>query len=231
MLRSSPVVGRTLRGTGLASTSLNACIRTSWGFAGRIQSRRCSRGTRRLRTSGRTVFEDRTNQAPTCSRFGRRGTPSSGPPRPRRRRRPARRSASSAGTPRSTRGPGHDRPRRADAAEQSGGGTGGARDRAGHAWPGARHDHRPADRGALLPRGAPAHLQRDARGVRPREAIDFVTLREALTTTGDLEEVGGPAYITALVDGVPASTNVAYYARIVREKATGGTSSMSRTAS
>ena len=56
---------------------------------------------------------------------------------------------------------------------------------------------------------------------RRGEAIDFVTLREALTTTGDLEEVGGPAYITALADGVPVSTNVAYYARIVREKATG----------
>jgi replicative DNA helicase len=32
--------------------------------------------------------------------------------------------------------------------------------------------------------------------------------------------VGGPAYIAALVDGVPRSTNVEHYARIIKEKAT-----------
>src|SRR5262249_48874776 len=37
---------------------------------------------------------------------------------------------------------------------------------------------------------------------------------------GDLEEVGGPAYVASLVDGVPRATNVEYYARIVKEKAT-----------
>ena len=51
-------------------------------------------------------------------------------------------------------------------------------------------------------------------------AIDFLTLREELAKAGKVEEVGGPAYIAALVDGVPAATNVAYYARIVKEKAT-----------
>jgi replicative DNA helicase len=49
--------------------------------------------------------------------------------------------------------------------------------------------------------------------------IDYVTLKEELGRTGELEEVGGPAYITALVDGVPRSTNVEQYARIVKEKA------------
>src|SRR6476620_6267539 len=52
------------------------------------------------------------------------------------------------------------------------------------------------------------------------EAIDLVTLKEALNRSGDLDEVGGPAYITALVDGVPRSANVEYYAKIIKEKAT-----------
>ena len=51
-------------------------------------------------------------------------------------------------------------------------------------------------------------------------AIDLVTLKEELSRSGDLDEVGGPAYITALVDGVPRSTNVEHYARIIKEKAT-----------
>src|SRR5262245_50921061 len=51
-------------------------------------------------------------------------------------------------------------------------------------------------------------------------AIDFVTLKEELTRSGELDEVGGPAYIAALVDGLPHATNIEYYARIVREKAT-----------
>ena len=52
------------------------------------------------------------------------------------------------------------------------------------------------------------------------QAIDLVTLREALDRAGDLEKIGGPAYISALADGVPRSTNVAHYAQIVKEKAT-----------
>ena len=52
------------------------------------------------------------------------------------------------------------------------------------------------------------------------EAIDLVTLKDELGRAGDLDEVGGPAYIAALVDGVPRSTNVGYYARIVKEKST-----------
>src|SRR5919197_6789216 len=51
------------------------------------------------------------------------------------------------------------------------------------------------------------------------DAIDLVTLKEELGRSGELDEVGGPAYITALVDGVPRSTNVEHYARIIKEKA------------
>ena len=53
-----------------------------------------------------------------------------------------------------------------------------------------------------------------------RDAIDFVTLKEELTRAGELDEVGGPAYVASLADGVPRATNVEYYARIVKEKST-----------
>ena len=52
------------------------------------------------------------------------------------------------------------------------------------------------------------------------QAIDFVTLKEELSRGGDLDAVGGPAYVAALADGVPRATNVEYYARIVKEKST-----------
>jgi replicative DNA helicase len=52
------------------------------------------------------------------------------------------------------------------------------------------------------------------------DAIDFVTLKEELSKTGELDTVGGPAYIASLADGVPRSANVEYYARIVKEKST-----------
>jgi replicative DNA helicase len=52
------------------------------------------------------------------------------------------------------------------------------------------------------------------------QAIDFITLKEELGRAGDLEAVGGPAYVASLADGVPRATNVEYYARIVKEKAT-----------
>jgi len=52
------------------------------------------------------------------------------------------------------------------------------------------------------------------------QAIDFVTLKEELARAGEIDEVGGPAYVASLADGVPRATNVEYYARIVKEKAT-----------
>jgi replicative DNA helicase len=52
------------------------------------------------------------------------------------------------------------------------------------------------------------------------DAIDFITLKEELSKSGELESVGGPAYIASLADGVPRSANVEYYARIVKEKST-----------
>jgi replicative DNA helicase len=52
------------------------------------------------------------------------------------------------------------------------------------------------------------------------QAIDFVTLKEELGRAGELDDVGGPAYVASLADGVPRATNVEYYARIVKEKST-----------
>jgi replicative DNA helicase len=52
------------------------------------------------------------------------------------------------------------------------------------------------------------------------DPIDFITLKEELARAGELDDVGGPAYIAALADGVPRSANVEYYAKIVKEKST-----------
>lgn len=48
--------------------------------------------------------------------------------------------------------------------------------------------------------------------------VDLVTLKEELGRLGELDECGGPAYIAALTDGVPRTSNVASYAQIVREQ-------------
>ncbi|MEI6245664.1 MAG: replicative DNA helicase, partial [Acidobacteriota bacterium] len=52
------------------------------------------------------------------------------------------------------------------------------------------------------------------------QPVDLVTLTDELTRSGEIDEVGGPAYISALTDGVPRSANVEFYAKIVKEKST-----------
>lgn len=44
---------------------------------------------------------------------------------------------------------------------------------------------------------------------------DLVTVRDHLAATDELDEVGGPAVLSALTDGVPRSTNIQYYAQLV----------------
>ena len=51
------------------------------------------------------------------------------------------------------------------------------------------------------------------------QAIDAVTLSEELRRAGELEKVGGVSYLTRLVDVVPVTSNVEYYASIVEENA------------
>jgi len=50
--------------------------------------------------------------------------------------------------------------------------------------------------------------------------IDVLTLKEELDRKGAIEKVGGAAYLTSLLDGVPDVGNVEEYARIVKEKST-----------
>ncbi len=52
-----------------------------------------------------------------------------------------------------------------------------------------------------------------------RQPIDLITLSEELERAGELEAAGGSAYLASLSDGLPTSTNVEHYARIVKEKA------------
>src|SRR5687768_8182967 len=52
------------------------------------------------------------------------------------------------------------------------------------------------------------------------QASGFVTLKEELGRSGELDDVGGPSYVASLADGVPRATNVEFYARIVKEKST-----------
>ncbi|MBP1686898.1 MAG: primary replicative helicase [Deltaproteobacteria bacterium] len=50
------------------------------------------------------------------------------------------------------------------------------------------------------------------------EPIDLITLTEALKMRGDLQEIGGAAFLAELADKVPTAANVGYYARIVHQK-------------
>ncbi|MBI2089321.1 MAG: replicative DNA helicase [Deltaproteobacteria bacterium] len=51
------------------------------------------------------------------------------------------------------------------------------------------------------------------------EPVDLITLSDCLKGRGDLEAVGGTSYLASLNATVPTAANIAYYARIVREKA------------
>jgi replicative DNA helicase len=50
-----------------------------------------------------------------------------------------------------------------------------------------------------------------------RSPIDFLTVSEELGQLGQLAEVGGPAYLTALINNVPTSLHATTYGRLVEE--------------
>lgn len=52
-----------------------------------------------------------------------------------------------------------------------------------------------------------------------REVVDFVTLCDELEKVGRLEEAGGAAYITSVINIVPTSLHVEHYAHIVKTAA------------
>lgn len=49
---------------------------------------------------------------------------------------------------------------------------------------------------------------------------DFVLLKNELAKANDLDEVGGPAYLASLTDGLPHAVNAAHYADVIKEQAT-----------
>ncbi len=51
------------------------------------------------------------------------------------------------------------------------------------------------------------------------EAIDPVTLTEELRATGELDAVGGPAYLAELIEAVPTAANIEYHAKIIKDRA------------
>ncbi len=53
-----------------------------------------------------------------------------------------------------------------------------------------------------------------------REPIDFLTVVAELERAGKLNEVGGPAYITALINAVPTAIHVETYAHLVERLST-----------
>ncbi|WP_419162085.1 replicative DNA helicase [Candidatus Palauibacter sp.] len=50
------------------------------------------------------------------------------------------------------------------------------------------------------------------------DVIDAVTLADELKTAGELDAVGGMAYVAQLVDAVPTAANISYHCRILRDK-------------
>jgi replicative DNA helicase len=51
------------------------------------------------------------------------------------------------------------------------------------------------------------------------EPVDVITLNNSLKEKGQLEAVGGAAYLARLLDAVPLAVNAQHYARIVHDKA------------
>ena len=52
-----------------------------------------------------------------------------------------------------------------------------------------------------------------------REPVDLVTVSEVLERQGQLDAIGGSAYLTSLINLTPTAVNAVYYARIVERKA------------
>jgi len=48
--------------------------------------------------------------------------------------------------------------------------------------------------------------------------VDIITLTDFLKGTGELEKTGGVLYVSSLLEEVPTSANIEYYARIIEQK-------------
>ena len=49
-------------------------------------------------------------------------------------------------------------------------------------------------------------------------AVDYVTVREALSRSRELDAIGGPGYLAYLSEGIPRNYNIENYVRIVKDK-------------
>ncbi len=54
--------------------------------------------------------------------------------------------------------------------------------------------------------------------VKKSEPVDIVTVKNCLQESGELEAIGGAAYLTYLVDEAPYAVNVRHYATIIKNK-------------
>ncbi|MCD6352883.1 MAG: replicative DNA helicase [Proteobacteria bacterium] len=50
------------------------------------------------------------------------------------------------------------------------------------------------------------------------EPSDLITLTDTLSQKKHLDDVGGPSYLSSLVDNIPTAANAVHYAKIVRER-------------
>jgi len=69
----------------------------------------------------------------------------------------------------------------------------------------------------------PAHrtmFERLVRMAADGVAVDAMTVKQALFDAGEYEQIGGDAYYRDLLEGVPDASNIAHYAKILRDKAT-----------
>ncbi len=50
------------------------------------------------------------------------------------------------------------------------------------------------------------------------EPVDWLTLTAVLQENGQMETVGGPEFLTELIDAVPSAANILHYTRVVKDK-------------
>ena len=55
--------------------------------------------------------------------------------------------------------------------------------------------------------------------IADNRAADVLTVAEALQMAGDLQNIGGMAYLHSLAEGTPSAANIRLYSEIVRERA------------
>ena len=58
-----------------------------------------------------------------------------------------------------------------------------------------------------------------SRLIESNKPADALTVAESLQLSGELQAIGGMAYLQSLVDGTPSAANIRLYAEIVKERA------------